>query len=418
MRKFFFIAISTLALGFTAVAQDAPKVSLHGFIRNFYAYDSKEMVGQTGDLFTYVPKDGDQYNYPNSRFAALTSRLWVDVKGYEVNGIKMGARIEADFYNGLGTDKVTGTASMRMRQAFVTLSQNAWAIKVGQAWHPFSTDLPDVFCLNSGAPFGPFNRSPLIQLDYTLSGGLSLTAASIWQVQYASTGPSGKSAQYIKWANSPEFFIGVNYKSGNFLMRAGVDALSIKPRLYNEAKKFTSDRITTISPYLFAQWKKDAFSVKVKTIFAEAGDHLSLYGGYGISAINSDGSYEYTPTRNSSSWVSFKYVVDKMDLVLFGGYTKNFGTKKALEKPLTATSESDYFWFNSTGYSNILDVYRVTPAIVYNIGKLALGLEFELTSVCYGSKAEGLNLATGLYDQGASHRVCNNRIQGMIKFTF
>ena len=185
MKKIF-TTIVFAALGLSAFAQESkPSIEVHGFIRNFYAFDTRRMKGLTEDFFTYVPYDeefaanGDDMNaYPNTRFAALTSRLWVEAKGYEVEGWKVGARVEGDFYNGLGNDKVTGTANFRLRQAFVTLAKKDLTIKAGQSWHPMAADMPDVFSLNTGAPFGPFSRTPLTQLDYNFGGGLSLTAAS------------------------------------------------------------------------------------------------------------------------------------------------------------------------------------------------------------------------------------------------
>lgn len=397
--------------------ESKPSVEVHGFVRNYYAVDSHEMVALTEDFFTYVPRDGEKYEYVNSRFAALTSRLWVEAKGYEFEGIKMGARIEADFYNGLGADKVTGTANLRLRQAFVTLEKDKWSLKAGQVWHPLAADLPDVFSLNVGTPFNAFSRTPLLQYEYKAAPALTLTAMAIWQMQYASNGPAGKSASYIKWGNTPEFYAGVNVTSGGFLMRLGVNVLSIKPRLYDAAGKFTSDRITTMSPFLYIQWKKDAFSVKFKSIFAEAGEHINLNGGYGISAINPDGSYAYTPSRNSSNWLSLKYSPGKVDFIMFAGYVKNFGTKQALVMPAGATQESDYYWFSGNSFSNLNSMFRLTPAVVYNLGKLALGLEYELTSAEYGDKTQGLSLDSGLYEKDL-HWVTNHRVQGMIKFTF
>ena len=409
MKKTLSLAAAAI-LCISAFAQEnAPSISVHGFVRNYYAVDTHEMVGLTEDFFTYVPKDGKEFEYTNARFAALTSRLWVEVKGYEVEGVKVGARIEGDFYNGLGDDKVTGTANLRLRQAFVTLAKNDWAVKAGQAWHPLAADMPDVFSLNTGAPFGPFSRTPLFQFDYKLSEGLSLTAAAVWQMQYTSTGPDGKSAKYMKWGCTPEIYAGLNYVSDGLTLRAGVDVLSIKPRNY-DAGGFVSDRLTTVTPFLYAQWKRDAFSVKFKTVYAQAGEHLNLNGGYGVSAVNDDGSWEYTPTVNSSSWLSLKYAPGKVDWILFAGYVKNFGTTKPL-------FDSDFLWFSGNSFANMNSMYRLTPTVVYNLGKVAIGLEYEHTSVHYGDVVDGMNVQKGLYDRGL-HWVTNHRVQGMLRYTF
>ena len=423
MKKIFTL-FAFAAIALSAFAQESkPSVEIHGFIRNFYAFDSRKMIGLTEDFFTYVPydrdilptTDQDLNEYPNFRFAALTSRLWVEVKGYEVEGWKVGARVEGDFYNGLGTDKVTGTANFRLRQAFVTLAKKEFSFKAGQSWHPMAADMPDVFSLNTGAPFGPFSRTPLAQVDYKLTDNISFTGAALWQMQYTSNGPEGKSASYIKYGCTPEIYFGANYKAGGLTMRAGINMLSIKPVL-KDAMGFRTDRITTFTPFFYTQYAKDLFSVKFKTVFAEAGDHLNLNGGYGISKVLDDGNCEYTPTRNSSSWLSLCYG-KKVQAILFAGYVKNFGTKEALVKPAGATKESEYFWFSGNSFSNMNQMFRVTPTVIYNLGKVALGLEYELTGVEYGDTAQGLNLATGLYDQGL-HWIANHRVQGLIKYTF
>ena len=420
MKKIF-VAIACTVLSLSAIAQESkPSVEIHGFIRNFYAFDSRKMIGLTEDFFTYVPYDeklaangDDVYGYPNFRFAALTSRLWVEVKGYEVEGWKVGARVEGDFYNGLGTDKVTGTANFRLRQAFVTLAKKDWTFKAGQSWHPMAADMPDVFSLNTGAPFGPFSRTPLAQVDYKLTDGISFTGAALWQMQYCSNGPEGKSASYIKYGNTPEIYLGANYKAGGLTVRLGINMLSIKP-VYWDDYGYRTDRITTFTPFFYTQYAKDLFSVKFKTVFAEAGDHLNLNGGYGVKNVLDNGNMEYTPTRNSSSWLSLCYG-KKVQAILFAGYVKNFGTKEALATDTTGKLVG--FWFSGNSFDNMNQMARVTPTFIYNLGKVAFGLEYEMTTVQYGDKAQGINLATGLYDKGL-HWVTNHRVQGLVKYTF
>ena len=412
--------ISILAVALSVLcarAQDSKAtVEVHGFIRNYYAVDSRRMVALTEDFFTYVPYDKeyvdgvDLNSYVNSRFAALTSRLWIEAKGYEVEGWKVGGRLEADFYNGLGNDKVTGTANLRLRQAFFTLAKDKWSFKFGQAWHPMAADMPDIFSLNTGAPFGPFSRTPQFAGEYKLSDVFSLNAAALWQMQYTSTGPGGKSASYIKYGNTPEFYFGLNYKTGGLIMRAGLDLLSIKPRVFgvdgNGKQVKVKDRITTLTPFFYMQYAKDLFSIKFKTVFAEAGDHVNLNGGYGVSKINADGSWDYTPTRNSSSWLSINYG-KKVQGIFFAGYVKNFGTKKAI-------LDENNFWFSGNSFRNMNQMARVTPTVIYNLGKVALGLEYEGTAVQYG---KDFNLDKGLCDKGL-HWVVNHRVQALLKYTF
>ena len=74
-------------------------------------------------------------------------------------------------------------------------------------------------------------------------------------------------------------------------------------------------------------------------------------------------------------------------------------------------------WFSKNSAANMNTMYRLTPTIIRNLGKVTIGLEYELTSVQYGDKSKGMNLEKGLYDQGL-HWVSNNRLQAMFKYAF
>ena len=137
---------------------------LYGFIRNYFIYDSRESKSGTSDLFYYMPldrkmnEDGslDLNDHGSFRFVALTSRVGLDVTGYQMNNVHFGAKIEADFYAGLssssnanatkyfpGNTSISGTAQMRLRQAYATVTwkdlplneeeKASVGLKIGQA---------------------------------------------------------------------------------------------------------------------------------------------------------------------------------------------------------------------------------------------------------------------------------------------
>ncbi|MBR4586554.1 MAG: hypothetical protein IKO29_07435 [Bacteroidales bacterium] len=405
-------AVAVLALSFSAAAQDNATVQFkpYGFIRNYFAADSRESVYGVDDLFYYLPKDrnivdGEDLNAQSTYvYGNLTSRLGLDIVGYQVNGWNVSARFEADFAAGLSG--VTGTATLRLRQAFVTLAKDGVSIKAGQSWHPMAADMPHIFSLNTGAPFGPFSRTPEVVADFGLGNGVTLTTAALWQMQYTSAGPSGASAEYIKYGGIPELYAGLNYKQGGFTLRAGLDMLSIKPRHLNTAgTRKVKDRITTVSPFFYAEYVNGMFAIKAKTIFAQAGEHVNLNGGYGVSSVDSDGTWHYAPTRNSSSWISFTYG-KKVQAVLFGGYVHNFGTARELVGPL---------YFSKNSFSNMTRMFRITPELMFNWGKVTLGLEYELTGVQYGTFSSNDRYGLATHDL---RWVCNNRILAMLRYSF
>ena len=430
---------------------------LYGFIRNYFTYDSRESISGTGDLFYYLPLDiklneaGEDINDMSSfRFLALTSRLGVDVSGYQVGNAMFGAKIEGDFYAGLSNSsnsnaalyfpsntKTAGTATARLRQAYVTVTwkglgeegKSSVALKAGQAWHPMAADHPHVFSLEAGAPFGPFSRTPQVTMDANVGEHLVLSASALWQMQYQSSGPIGSSTMYMKYGKTPEVYAAIAYKTKGFLLRAGIDVLSITPRLFctkevsaptkldPDATKFINDhkvseRKTSVLGYIYTQYTNKKFALKAKTTYGQGGEHMNLMSGYAKVGVKEDGSWEYASLRNSSSWLSLSYG-KKWQGVLFLGYVKNLGLAKATENPL---AKGDVY-FCGNGSSNINQLYRINPQLIYNIGKMNIGLEYQWTAVQYGDYDNGCLNAHGLATKNL-HWVGNNRINMMVKYNF
>ena len=450
--KRFYIMLSTALLSLCAVnsaasepeqkAEPKNNFKLYGFVRNYFIYDSRESVSGTADLFYYLPKDVsmkdgiDISDESSFRFVALTSRLGVDVTGYNIGNVHFGAKIEGDFYAGLsnstnsnatvyfpGNSKISGTAQARMRQAYATVTwkelgkegKNSVALKMGQAWHPMAADFPHVFSLEVGAPFGPFSRTPLVQMDANLGKNWIVSAAAIWQMQYQSSGPIGGSALYMKYGKTPEMYAALAFKSNGFLIRGGVDVLSIKPRVFGQVDGKTvrvKDRKTSVLGYVYTQYSYKKFAVKAKTTFGQGGEHMNLMSGYAKVDEKPDGSWSYASLRNTSSWLSLIYG-KKWQAVLMLGYMKNLGLAEAASAPL---SKADVY-FCSNGFSNINQIYRINPQVIYNIGKLNVGLEYQWTSVQYGDYDEGKLNEYALADKGLRW-VGNHRLNMMVKYNF
>ena len=149
---------------------------------------------------------------------------------------------------------------------------------------------------------------------------------------------------------------------------------------------------------------------------------MNLMSGYAKVGENEDGSWNYASMRNSSSWLSMT-VGKKWQGVLFVGYVKNLGLAKEASMPL---AKSDVY-FCSNGFSNINQMYRINPQLIYNIGKLNVGIEYQWTAVQYGEYQKNV------YELGADpvisldkralateglHWVGNHRVNLMVKYNF
>lgn len=415
----------------TAKTEKPAHLKFYGFIRNYFAFDSRESKAGTKDLFYYLPLDeslnanGTDINAnPSFRFLAITSRLGLDVKDYQIGKTKVGAKVETDFYCMNGN-----VAVLRLRQAYATLGWDnlgndgtqSTSLKIGQAWHPMAADQPYVIDLETGAPFTAFSRTPQVMVDHNFSKNFALTAGVLWQMQYLSTGPKGASDTYIKYSCTPEFYAGLTMKTNHgFLARVGADVLSIKPRVRNSEGEKVSDRITTVNPYVYAKYDSRDFSINAKVIYASAGEHFNMLSGYGVTKVDSDGSWDYAPLHSTASFLSVKYG-RKVQVQGMIGYMKNLGTSKALYEDAAHpgyTSTSNVY-ISGNGFHNLNQLIRVTPTVVYNLGKLSFALEYDITAAQYGKYAVAghVNSSNGLVD-GDLHWITNHRLLGMVKFTF
>ena len=419
MKRLTIIFAALLAASVTLSAEDnnVPSFKLYGFVRNYFAYDSRVSTAGTEDFYYWMPKDvkmvgGEDVNNVSSfRFAALTSRLGLDVTGYEFSGYKIGGKMEADFY--AGVTGVTGTAQFRLRQAFVTVAKGGRTWKIGQAWHPMAADLPDIFSLESGAPFGPFSRTPLVQADWKLSESLSITTAALWQMQYTSTGPEGASANYIKYGCTPEIYAGINYKKGKTTFKIGGDLLSIKPRQTN-SNGFVADRLTTWNVFLYGASSLGKLDLKTKLTYANDGSHFNMIGGYGVTAIDEEknDSWTFAPTRTAAGWATLSYKgLGRWVPSMLLGYTKVFGTAVDVLGDKKDDGTYMYRWVKNS--ADVIDyLFRVQPEVIYNLGKLQFGLEYMLTGANYGKTDARMHASENL------HLVLNHRVQMMVKLNF
>ena len=155
---------------------------------------------------------------------------------------------------------------------------------------------------------------------------------------------------------------------------------------------------------------------------------MNLDGGYGVKKVNDDGSWEYTPLRNSATWLSLVYGgkvgkqedkhPQKLQGILFAGYIENLGTK---DKLYDADNDG---WADGALYTarpnNMNRMWRLSPTLLYTVGKFQLGLEYEITSVQYGqfdaNNAKHVSL-NGLAQENL-HWVTNHRVQIMTKYNF
>lgn len=418
------------------------KVTPYGFVRNYFNYDSRNTYTVCGGEYNMQPLDED-WNMtetqaaasglertdlnavPQAHLLALTTRIGLNLEGLEVWGAQASGKIEGDFAGFSTTNNV-----FRIRQAYAKLNwkseQDSKELLVGQTWHPLSGDImPEVLGMAAGAPFRPHSRTPQARFIQTF-GSFGYTAAALYQLQYMNQGPSysngawgrTNSTSFANTAVVPELFLGFNYKANGLYVQLGGDLQMIRPRTFgvatgadlNDYKADVDETVVSFTPTLYAQYTSGRFAVKARTMLAENTSHLNmLMSGYAVTAKNPDGSWEYTPLRNSTSYVNFAYTLGKEKRYradLFFGYMKNLGLADANASIVPkgdGTANANYVYCKGN-YTNINSFFRVAPSISYNLKHFNFGLEYEYNLVSYGTlQTDG----TVTPDRGvAGHRVC------------
>ena len=439
MKKTLFIAaLMSMFIG-SAAAQEKFNFKFYGFVRNYACYDTRESLTSNSEQFYYMPKDvkldadGNDINaQPNMMLLSITTRLGLNITGPEFLGAKTSAKIESDFA-GFGTSNTV----LRIRQAYAKMDWEHNKLLVGQAWHPMMGDMmPDVFSLETGAPFTPFSRTPQVRYDY-VNKGVTLTATALYQFQYTSYGPDGASFNYARNAVVPEVYLQAMYKNGGFQIGAGVDMLTIKPRqsyswnviennpIYTEDGSPVTDQngnqvfeskevtktfkcneapVVSFTPTLFASYKADRWGIKGRVTYAQNAAHLSMISGYGVTGIKENGEQEYGTINSLGGWIdaTYKQPLKKgyLQFCCFAGYTKNLGCEKEIVGDIYMRGEKnmDYMW-------------RVAPSVLYTHNALQIGVEYNPTTVGYGKH-------DGDYKMYNPRPVTNHRICAMVKYNF
>ena len=382
MKKYILISLCLLTAAGSFAQNKDFKFKFYGQIRTDFYYNSRANEETVDGLFYMYPKDkvrdedgNDLNSTPNSNFYTLYSRLGVDVAGPKLGTAKTSAKVEIDF-RGTGTSY----SVIRLRHAYLNLDWGKSALLLGQTWHPlFGNVSPQILNLSVGAPFQPFSRAPQIRYRYT-EKNFQLTGAAIWQSQYLSQGPAGKSQEYIKKSCIPEIYIGADYKNGGLLAGVGIEMLSLKPRTEatgENNKKFQVDeRITTLSYEAHVKYTNKDWFVGAKSVLGSNLTQASGLGGCGVKSVNErTGEQKYTPIRFSSSWLNVVYG-QKWKPGVFVGYAKNLGTSDELYAP---DGKAQLY---GTG-TNLDQLVTAGAELTYNVPHWKFGLEYTLSMVWF-----------------------------------
>lgn len=392
MKKFvlFILAFSPL-IGLAQEKQNFG-ITFHGFVKSDLFFDSRQTVDVREGHFLLYPQnenldpDGKDINAKSSfNLLSIQSRLQGFITGPDVLGAASSAYIEGEFFGTSNAD-ING---FRLRHAFLKLQWTKTQVLVGQYWHPLfvTTCYPGTVSFNTGAPFQPFTRNPQIRITQNF-GKFNAILTALSQLDFQSTGPSGSSPKYLRNTMIPALNLRFEFETedkeaGNAIL-AGVSAnyKTLQPTLMTDAGYATDSKVSSLSlaAYLKLQWKP--ITVRLYGFYGEDAANLTMLGGYALKELTDSikGFFSYTPVKTQSVWIDVQSNGKTWQVGVFGGYTKNLGTKDAMVLP------TPFSYSNMTIYSrgsNIDFAYRASARLIYNNGKFRLAPELEYTVAAY-----------------------------------
>lgn len=403
-------------------AQDAKindlDLDFYGFIRNEFFVDTYKGIDAGHEQFYLLPlyagqdANGKDINeQTSSNLTAFASRMGVRVSGPEILGAKTSGNIEFDFGGILKSEPTL----FRIRHAYTVFAWTKTKLTVGQTWHPFwgGTVAPTVGGLNTGAPFQCFSRTPQVRYDIA-AGKFTFSGALASELQYTSRAIESGSYTTANQAKRngvlPELIAMVEYKNKGLILGAGALYNRIKPRMtttgtngtYNADEFIGSNGFTA-----YMKYSKGDFSVISKGYYGQNQTNLTLLGGYGVATRDAaTGKETYTCYTNYTTLVDLVYG-KKWQAGLLLGYGGNLGTSDPL--------------YNNSGKAltygllqNVQDMWRVSPSLSFNVSKLRLIAEFEVTNAGYGTGT--FDFSDGLYAD--IHNTTNKRISLVMMYLF
>ncbi len=384
MKKSYLFLLVGLAFlkGFsqTAPANDYT-LSLYGFVRTDYIFDSRKSAMAREDQLNLYPLDvvkdvnGKDINaVRQSNFLAATSRLGLKVKGPEVWGAKMSGTIEADFYATVEAN----VGSLRLRHAYVNMDWSKTSLTLGQTWYP--TFIPEVFPgvanFNTGIMFNPFGWATQAKIKQSISNEVSLTATIYKEREFAAAAVTGTAANAATINSSlPTINTQIQFKGKNIILGAGFEYKSLQPLTDNIAisgspKLATSEKINSSSIFAYAKYANDKIIIKTYGIKGGNMNNLVMIGGFTGNTI--EGIQSYNPTKTSAMWIDIASNGKTIAPGLFFGTTQNNGADKAAGtltqiygRGLTSTRSVDNVWRASGRIDLKKNKFRVSPELEY-----------------------------------------------------
>jgi len=351
-----------------------------GFVNTDFFYDSRQIVSARQGHFLLWPaaENLDPNNEDiNSRgsfnLLSIRTRLRGTISGPDVLGATTSAVFEGSFF-GHSNGDLNG---FRMRHAFAKMNWENTELIVGQYWHPMfiTSCFPGTLSFNTGAPFQPFARNPQIRVTHDL-GLIKVSGIAFAHTDFASAaGITG-----LRNSGLPEIHFQAWYSRSpsedvtGLLIGGGAGYKRILPVIETGLGYKTNSGVGSFMAELHGKMTLPKLTVKVQGTYGQNNYDVLMIGSYATTSIDAiTGIRDYTPTAAYAAWAEVHSNSKTWQPGIFAGFTKNLGAGKDITTGSVAGTRG-----------NIDFIYRISPRLLYNVGKMRFGIELEYTVAAFG----------------------------------
>jgi len=354
------IALTNLGYSQSDVTKKKFGIKWSGFVKADFMFDTRQTVNAREGHFNILPAaenlvGGEDLNdQSNFNILAIQSRLKGAISGPDFFGMKTSGVIEAAFFG--NSDGTTG--ELRLRHAFIQLSNDKVDIIMGQYWHPMfvTAVFPGVYSFNTGVPFQPFSRNP--QLRITTKGSVKFIGVLFTERDFKTRGAS------VSQSGIPQLHAQLQFgKASTTLGGLGFNLKSSRPAL-------GEDNLTSTAFIGYFRTKLGEATWKAEATYGQNMTDVLQIGGF---ATNENGDYVNNETLSMWTELSGDFS-ETMEWGLFGGYAANGGFGESVT-------------YVNGFLGTIENAFRVSPRIGWKSGNLKIGIEGEFTNAQYGSIA-------------------------------
>ena len=383
MKRFIPILIAVFAYNISN-AQEAEEpawgIKFTGFVNTDLIWDSRQTVSAREGHFLLWPaaENPDPNNEDinaraNFSILSIRTRLTGSISGPDVLGAKTSAVIEGSFFGHHDSD----LNGFRLRHAFAKMNWANTELIAGQTWHPMF--IPQCFPLtlnfNTGSPFVPFARNPQVRLTQNM-GPVKVSLTALGHTDFT----TAAGIQGLRNAGYPELHFHAVYANTppengtSFMLGGGAGYKWILPVIASDSGYKSTNGLGSFSADIYTKLRFSKLTIQAQGTYGQNNYDVLMLGSYAATSVDvPTGVKEYTPTSCYAIWGEIYANNATWQPGIFAGFTKNLGAGQDIVAGSVAGTRG-----------NIDFIYRISPRLLYNVGKMRFGLELDYTVAAFG----------------------------------